>query len=222
MAISREQFYADYDNLMPLVCQPYARCLRLGAAAVSLDSHIIADIGIGSGNFSSEVFKRFKHHNKTRSVRFLGIDKDSYAFDLVRSKIPGIHLSEEVFDPNTLIVADYYLGSLMTHHFTDDVRAKSLVSIAKNARKGFVNFDVFLTPEFPNLAAITDHVKTYASASFDADFLALLEKDMSTNDHPATLKEHQALFMAQGMKFDVLLSEAPYAVYHAYWPTKKR
>lgn len=216
MSPSREEFYTEYDTLMPLICAPYHQCLTLGARAVSLEARTIVDIGIGTGNFSQAVYNRFVTAKKSDRLCIHGFDKDEYGFDLVRSKVPGVQLAVGTFDPEMLLRADYHIASLMTHHFPAETRMQSLRSIARSARKGFVNFDVFLSDEVPSIDALVANVRTFASPNFDDTFLQLVEADIRANDHPTLLKEDEALFRSEGMKFEVLFNEAPYAVYHAY------
>ena len=209
----REDFDGNYDVVVKKFCRPYDRFFGVGADAVPKDVGSVCDLGIGSGNFSVEVAKRIL------GVEIYGIDMSRDALDNARVKLPDARLYEREFFDGLLPETDYVISSLATHHFSDDERLARFEQIARNGR-GFVNFDMFLM-DWNNLddsiRLILDYVRNFVS---DNESLRAVEHEVRTKDNLALLSEQQKLFEGLGMRFDVLASDAPWAVYHAYWPNR--
>lgn len=211
---AREEFENRYDETIGKICRPYNDFFKVGAGVIPMDVSSVCDLGIGSGNFSVEVVKRIP------SVEIYGIDLNGKALENARRKIPGANLYEREFFDGFLPVTDYVISSLSTHHFSDDERLARFEQIARNGR-GFVNFDMFLmngNSLDDSIDLLLGHIATIYP---DKESLDRAEYDLRNNDNMSSLVEQIDLFRGMGMKFDVLKEDAPWVVYHAYWPNKK-
>jgi len=210
----RKEFVNNYDAVVGKFCRPYKEFFRVGAGAIPVDVESVCDLGIGSGNFSVEVVKRIP------GVEVYGIDLNGKALENAKVKIPDAILYEREFFDGALPKTDYVISSLATHHFSDDERLARFEQIVRNG-KGFVNFDMFLmngNSLNDSIDSILDQVRTFSS---DEKILGDVAHEIRENDNMASLREQRELFERIGMKFDVLATDAPWAVYHVYWPSRK-
>ncbi|MBX4211957.1 class I SAM-dependent methyltransferase [Candidatus Pacearchaeota archaeon] len=212
--ITREQFYTDYDRIVPTIFEPYNRFIEIAAKAIPNNVESVCDLGIGTGNLSAAIKKYLPR------VKIIGVDKYESFAEKAKIKIPGLALHiRDIFDgglPN----ADYLVSSLTTHHFDTQTRREKLKSIARSGL-GFVNFDMMLCDDL-DLEDTISLIVDFASRSYsDRETLEELGKSIRENDNPMTLDEQLELFDSIGMRVDVLAKENPFAVYHAYWPTRK-
>jgi len=209
----RDDFDENYDGVSEEFCRPYREFFRVGARALPKDVGSVCDLGIGSGNFSATVRKRLPQ------VNIYGIDMNEEALENARVKIPDAMLYKRKFFDSPLPETDYVISSLATHHFNNGERLARFEQIVRNGR-GFINFDMFLMNENSledSIDLILEHVKKYCS---DKKSLHEVVREVKINDNLALLKEQEELFRKIGMKFDVLAIDAPWVVYHAYWPSK--
>ena len=213
--LTSEKFYANYDLLMPKLCEPYELFIKMGAAAIPENARTVCDLGIGTGNFSAEVKKRLPY------AEFSGIDLNENSTVVARKKINGVQIYNRDLFSIPLPESDYMISSLTAHHFDTATRMDKLANIAKSAKMGFVNFDLALF-EGNSIEDVIRLALRFAEKSFpDIETLRQIEHEMRTKDNPMPLQEQKDLFESLGMNFDIIAKRAPYVVYHAFWPNIK-
>jgi SAM-dependent methyltransferase len=202
---NREDFFNQYDSMMPKFCKPYLEFLKIGAEAVPESTKSVYDLGIGTGNFSQMV------KNRIPDVKIYGIDLDEKQIEKASLKLKdSILYCQDIFSmpfPRT----DCIISSLVTHHFDNDTRRKKLIDIAKNS-KLFINFDMVLFPGY-NLERTIERISEFTTINFLPEDAREIEKEMRQRDNPMPLEEKIELFESNGFSFKLLAEDLPYVVY---------
>jgi SAM-dependent methyltransferase len=208
----REDFFEQYDLMMPKYCKPYLEFLKLGAEAIPKDTKAIYDLGIGTGNFSGIV------REKIPNIKIYGIDIDENQIERARLKLKNATLyCGEIFSVPFPKV-DCIISSMVTHHFDNNTRRQKLIQIAKNS-KLFVNFDMVLFPGY-NLEATIERISEFTRTNFLPKDAEEIEKEMRERDNPMYLEEQINLYKSEGFSFNMLATDLPYVVYSVS-PNKK-
>lgn len=201
-----KEFYSNYDETIGKVCRPYWQFLKIGASVVPKDIGSLCEIGIGTGNFSAAVQRINPHVNVT------GIDLNPDFMEIAKSKIKGLTpIYADAFNLD-LPTADFYISSLTLHHLIPPLQKKKLLDILEHARRGFVNFDLYL-PEDRKQERILEEVVRFAEINFPKEAIPKIREKITENDHPITLREHEENFANKGYKFKVLENDFPFVVY---------
>ncbi|MGD9276886.1 MAG: class I SAM-dependent methyltransferase [Candidatus Pacearchaeota archaeon] len=205
---TRDIFFENYDEIMPLICPAYNESLEIAASAIPKNAKSILDLGIGTGNFSLKV------KEKIPNIKIYGIDLEQRLLEKTKTKIPGAKLYCKNILNGDFPKTDYILSSFATHHFPTEIRSEELLKIAR-ASKGFVNVDLAIFPNqtFENIIQLWGD---FAKNSFPEESVKMLEKEMRTNDNPMPLEDIVNLFSSKEFDFKILAIKNSYVVYRVF------
>lgn len=202
---NKDEFYSNYDIIIPKVCPNYYLALNLGASAIPKNVKSVCDLGIGTGNFSFAVRERIP------GVVIYGRDLQPELLEIAQSKLPDAILECKDAFSSPLPDAEYFISSLMFHHLDSDEREDKLVKIAR-AGRGLVNFDLALF-EGKTKGDLLESSLDFARSSFGPEDLEKMATEISENDNPMELEEHRRIFESAGFKFGLLYKRFPHVVY---------
>ena len=202
---SNDEFYANYDIIIPKICPDYHLALNLGASAVPKDAKSICDLGIGTGNFSFAVKKQIS------GITIYGRDLQPKLLEIAQDKLPNAILEYKDAFASSLPDAEYFISSLMFHHLSTDEREDKLLKIAR-AGKGLVNFDLALF-EGKTKKDLLETSLDFARNSLGPEDLEKMATEISENDNPMELEEHRRIFESAGFKFGLLYKKFPHVIY---------
>jgi len=202
---NKDEFYSNYDIIIPKVCPNYHLALNIGASAVPKDVGSICDLGIGTGNFS------FAVREQIPGVLIYGRDLQPKLLEIAQRKLPDAILECRDAFSSPLPDAGYFISSLMFHHLDSDEREDKLVKIAR-ASRGLVNFDLALfggkTKE-----DLLESSLDFAKDSLGPEDLEKMATEILENDNPMELEEHRRIFESAGFKFNLLYKKFPHVAY---------
>lgn len=213
--VTTEELYSNYDNLIRKVCEPYDKFLSIGAQAIPENTRSVCDLGIGTGNFMAKV------QEQVPNAEFHGIDKKIDLLNIAKSRISKLKIYNCEAFSEPLPKVDYFISSLMTHHFDSETRIQKLTEIISNSN-GFVNFDTFLfngDTLKDNIGYVIDYAKQNIQ---DNEIIEKIIEEMEANDNPMPFEEQREVFESQGLNFEVLAKKVPYAVYKVSRPIPKK
>ena len=202
---NRQDFFDQYDVMMPRFCKPYSKFLKIGANAIPGNFKSLYDLGIGTGNFSEEVRKRMP------SIKIYGVDIDPMQIEKARTKLEDATLYCGDMFSVPFPKVDCIISSMATHHFDTDTRREKLIKIAESS-KLFVNFDMVLFPKY-NFHETIKSISGFTRMNFLPEDAKEIEREMLERDNPMPLEEKIELFESSGFKFNILAAEVPYIVY---------
>lgn len=211
--LTAKDFYTNYDTIIPLICRPYNKFLEIGSAAVPKDVRSICDLGIGTGNFSVAIRKL------SPNIIIHGIDRNEDFLRIANNKIHGLKIYKRDLFESEFPKVGYIVSSLTTHHFDSKTRKDKLAKIASRAN-GFINFDMALFDTY-NLDDAIEKIIWFAKHSYSGRELEEIARVTKESDNPMSLEEQRELFESMGLKFEVLVMDFPFAVYHTFWPNRK-
>jgi trans-aconitate methyltransferase len=201
----RQEFFYNYDIMMPRFCKPYSKFLRIGAEAVPEETKSLYDLGIGTGNFSETV------REKIPKVRIYGIDMDFNQLEKAGIKLKDAILYWGEMFSVPFPEVDCIISSLATHHFDNETRRERLIQIA-NKSKLFINFDIVLFPGY-DLTKTIEKISEFTRLNFLYEEVMEIEEEMRKRDNPMPLEEQAELFKSAGFGFKILAASPPYIVY---------
>lgn len=182
MADSKD-FYTRYDELIPLICEPYIKFLELGAASIPFTTRSICDVGIGTGNFSLAVRRRIPH------VSIRGVDFNTSFAGIARKKLGKVTIEEKDAFNGPLPPAEYVITSLTLHHLANEDRDFKLLRLL-NGKKGLVNMDIALWNGKTKQDAITA-ILGFAKKHFAPEDMKNIAYEIETKDNPMELDEQK-------------------------------
>lgn len=204
--VDAKDFYKKYDEIMPMICEPYNKFLQIGANAVPDGLKSICDIGIGTGNFSKLVKKRFPN------IEVYGVDMNPALLDIAATKIKGLKKYKLDINNDIFPKVDYFISSMTLHHLDTDKRREGLLKIINNSN-GLINFDIVLDDEY-NLNKAVESVLNFVKKSVtEKKKLEEIEYELRVKDNYMHIEEQKQIFESQGMNFEVLKRAQPYIVY---------
>lgn len=201
-----------YDTLAERAIPDYYHCLDIVASHIPLDATRIIDLGIGTGNLETRLFR------KNPSFRVVGFDLDREALLQAEKKHTAYHLA--LFQGDFSILkfpqADAFVSCLAIHHLEDEEKKNLFEKIYKQLYPEgvFVNYDYLkgetLQEEQKNKETIITYWK--AQGFTDIEIAAGLE-DIKKNDKPQELSKQRASLLKLGFRFTTLYHQQPFAVY---------
>jgi|GEM_PF-2206158 len=202
---NRQDFFDEYDSMMPKFCKPYSKFLEIGAKAVPMNAQSLYDLGIGTGNFSQMIRQRIP------KIKIYGIDLDPKQLKKAGLKLRNAILYQGDMFSLPFPDVDCIISSLATHHFDNRTRKEKLIHIARSSGL-FVNFDIVLFPGYDFNRTIKT-ISEFTRLNFLPEEAEEMEREMRERDNPMSLEEQVELFESEGFIFEILAANPPYVVY---------
>lgn len=205
--------YNNYDNLIIKCVPDYEKILKLLVEHIPKKSKKILDLGVGTGNIESYIFKKFPQ------VTIEGLDISSHLLKIAKEKhkkfqfipIKG-DIRESYFKKKKY---DCVISSLTIHHMEDNEKIKIFSNIFSALKKEgiFINFDMVM-PEKSNLDKMREKLfLRMKKQGLSAKFINMERQEMKERDKLAKIKIQKNWLKETGFSYRVLYKKGLFSVY---------